>query len=117
MAKRLEELAYAATLDPADCFDEYGMALPIRAMPEHVRRAIAGYEVDPVSFVTRIRFIDKLAAIMDYSKLAGDIPVIDPRKQLPSTLPRYDLSKLTNEEWELYQRIRQKALVRPEEAG
>jgi hypothetical protein len=70
MANRLAELAYAIFLDPADCFDDFGRPLSIRVMPEHVRRAIAGYEVDPVSFVTKIKFVDKRGAIMDYSKLA-----------------------------------------------
>jgi hypothetical protein len=36
--------------------------------------AIAGYDVDPDTFVTKLKFVDKRGAIMDYSKLAGDIP-------------------------------------------
>lgn len=74
MAQRLKELSYAIVLDPAECFDEHGMPLLILQMPERARRAIAGYEEDPLSFVTKIKFVDKRGAIMDYSKLAGDIP-------------------------------------------
>ena len=109
MAKRLKELAYAAMLDPADCFDEYGMALSIHVMPERVRRAIAKYEVDPVSLVTKIRFVDKLGAIMAYSKLAGDIPkdVAPP----PARRSRYDLSKFSDEEFREYMRLRKKAMT------
>lgn len=110
MANRLAELAYAMFLDPADCFDEFGRPLSLRAMPEHVRRAIAVYEVDPVSLVTKIRFVDKLGAIMTYSKLAGDIP----REKGPLPAPRradYDLSKLTDEEWKEYMRLRKKTMV------
>ena len=94
MADRLTELAYAMFLDPADCFDDFGRPLSIRAMPEHVRRAIAGYEVDPVSFVTKVRFIDKRAAIVDYTKLVGDMPTVHPKPPEPSSsrLPWQHLS-------------------------
>lgn len=106
MADRLKELSYAAFLDPADCFDEHGQHIHLRAMPEHVRRAIAGYEVDPVSFVTKVKFVDKRGAIMDYSKLVGDIP--DSKKPEPPQLPsrRIDLSTLSKEEWEALTRGR-----------
>lgn len=110
MARRLKELECAIRLDPGDCFDKYGRPLSIREMPEHVRRAIAGYEVDPLSFVTKVKFVDKRGAIMDYSKLAGDIPSGETPPP-PPRQPQYDLSKLTKEEWEAYKRIRQKALV------
>jgi hypothetical protein len=91
LAERLKELSYAAFLDPADAFDDFGRPLSIRAMPEHVRRAIAGYEVDAVSFVTKVKFVDKRGAIMDYSKLMGPEPPQPPRRPV-------DLSKLTPEE-------------------
>lgn len=96
MADRLKELSYAMFLDPADCFDDFGRPLSIRAMPEHVRRAIAGYEVDPEKFVTKIKFVDKRGAIMDYSKLMGDIPN-GHLKPEPSH-GKYDWQSLTLEE-------------------
>jgi len=114
MANRLAELSYAIFLDPADCFDDFGRPLSIRVMPEHVRRAIAGYEVDPISFVTKIKFVDKRGAIMDYSKLAGDIP----REKSPVAPParsRFDFSKLTDAEWKEFVRIRKKAMIADEE--
>jgi hypothetical protein len=94
MADRLNELAYAMFLDPADCFDDFGRPISIRAMPEHVRRAIASYEVDPQKFVTKVRFIDKRVAIMDYSKLMGDIPIaaLKPPEQPSSRLHWKSLS-------------------------
>jgi hypothetical protein len=112
MADRLNELAYGMFLDPTDCFDDFGHLLSLRAMPEHVHRAIAAYEVDPVSFVTKINFVDKLGAIMNYSKLAGDIP----RGKGPMLPPRhsqFDLSKLTDEEFREHMRLRKKAMVGP----
>jgi hypothetical protein len=74
MEERLEELRCAARLDPQECFDELNHFKSIREMPEHVRRAIAGFEVDPVSFITKVKFVDKMGAIMNYTRLAGDIP-------------------------------------------
>ena len=83
LAQRLQELSYAAFLDPIHAFDEHGRPLSIREMPEHVRRAIASYEIDPEKFITNIRFVDKRWAIMDYSKLAGDIPDREERPESP----------------------------------
>lgn len=113
-AERLKELEYAAFLDPAECFDDHGRPLSIREMPEHARRAIAGYEVDPENSVTKLRFVEKRGAIMDYSKLSGDIP----RGEMPPPVKPspYDASKFTKEEWDEYKRLRQKALVGPAKA-
>lgn len=114
MTDRLNELTHAIFLDPADCFDDLGQFLPIRAMPEHVRRAIASYEVDPVSLATKIKFVDKLAAITQYSKLVGDIPKgKGPVTPLPRS--RFDLSKLTDEELKEHMRLRRKTLIEAEE--
>lgn len=116
MMERLTELRYAGRLDPADAFDEHGRPLSIREMPEHVRRAIAGYEVDSEKFVTKVKFVDKRGAIMDYSKLAGDIPSGESPPSLPN-YARYDPTKLTDAEWAEYQRIRRKALVTAEDSA
>ena len=74
LADRMKELSYAGRLDPADLVDEHNRPLPIREMPERARRALAGIEVDPDTFVTKLKFVDKRGATMDYSKLAGDMP-------------------------------------------
>lgn len=112
MADRLNELTYAMFLDPADCFDDFGRPLSLRAMPEHVRRAIASYEVDPISSVTKIKFVDKRGAIMEYSKLMGDIPR-EKGPMLPPRRSRFDLSKLTDEELKEHIRLRKKATIEP----
>jgi len=110
MQERLEVLQYAAKVDPADYFDDLNHFRPIREMPKHVRLAIAGFKVDPLSFVTEVKFVDRINAVRLYSQLAGDIPSgeVPPA---PPTQARYDPSKLTKEEWEAYKRIRNKALV------
>jgi hypothetical protein len=110
LARRLEELSYAAFLDPIHAFDEHARPLSIHDMPEHVRRAIASYEIDPEKFIRKIRLVDKRGAIMDYSKLAGDIPK-GGVPLMPPYQPRYDFSKLTSAEWEQYRALRRKTLV------
>ena len=98
--ERMKELEYAAFLDPAECFDEQGRPLSIREMPESARRAIPGYEVDPDKFVTKVKFVDKRGAIMDYSKLLGDLPDKKQPDPPPAPVKKRDLSKLTDEELE-----------------
>lgn len=44
--KVLAELALFAHSDPADCFDQTGVFLPIPKMPEHMRRAIKSFEIE-----------------------------------------------------------------------
>ena len=99
MAQRLKQLENAVLLNPKDCFDENGQPLSIRSMPDHVARAISGYEVDPEKFVTKVKFIDKRAAIMDYTKLVGDLPTKDERPaehhDVPGLVSMEQFSKLT----------------------
>lgn len=114
MEERLEELRCAARLNPADCFDELNHFKSIRDMPEHVQRAIAGFEVDPLSFVIKVKFIDKISAIMSYSKLAGDIPR-EKGPMVPQARRQFDLSKLTDDELKEHIRLRKKAMVASEE--
>lgn len=113
MERRLEELSHAATLDPLDAFDDLNHFRSIRDMPEHVRRCIAGFEIDPIGFVLKVKFMDKRAAIETYSKLAGDIPK---EKAAPPSQPRkaFDLSKLTDDELKEHMRLRKKAMVQIE---
>ena len=74
LQRRMEELAHMALLDPAELFDDMNHFKSIRDIPEHVRRCIQSFEVDPVSFVLKVKVHDKQTAIMNYSKLVGDIP-------------------------------------------
>lgn len=110
LQRRMQELSYAALLDPAEMFDELNHFRSIRELPEHMRRCIAGFKVDPVSFVTEVKFIDKRGAIMDYSKLAGDIPREKEAAHVVDK-PKYDLSKLTDEEFREHMRLRRKAMI------
>ncbi|MHB1098115.1 MAG: terminase small subunit [Burkholderiales bacterium] len=71
---RLKELRYAGQLDPLDLFDEHGQPKPMHEIPEHARRAIAGFEVDAEKFTTKFKMVDKRGAILDYTRLAGDMP-------------------------------------------
>ena len=62
--------------------------------------------------MTKIRFVDKRGAIMDYSKLAGDIPR-EKGSVLPPRRTQFDLSKLTDDELKEHMRLRKKAMVEP----
>ena len=110
MARRLEEVAYGALLDVGELYDENDQPLPIRSLPEHVRRSIAAVEVDAEKFTTKIKFVDKLAATKLYTKLLGDLPG-DKRPPPAPPAKQYDPLQLTKEEWAEYKRIRAKALV------
>jgi hypothetical protein len=74
LEERMAELRHAGQLDPIHLYDENGQPKRISDMPEHARRAIAGFEIDAEKFTTKIKLVDKRGAIMDYTKLAGDMP-------------------------------------------
>jgi phage terminase small subunit len=71
----LKELARIAFLDLAGAYDENGRLLPIKDMPEDVRRAIAGMKVyaerisggdgddDEIGETTEIKTVDKTKAL------------------------------------------------------
>ena len=111
MEHRLEVMEAAIDVDPADYFDEFNHFLPIRDMPKHVRMAIAGFKVDPLSFVTEVKFVDRINATRLYSQLAGDIPVSGKGAGGPPRRQSHDLGKLTDEELREFLRMRRKAAV------
>ncbi len=65
--------------------------------------------------MTKVKFVDKLAATALYTKLLGDMP--GDKRPPPAPPKQYDPLQLTKEEWETYKRIRAKALVGPVEGG
>lgn len=111
MEERLDVMEAAVRVDPAEYFDDLNHFLPIKQMPKHVRMAIAGFKVDPLSFVTEVKFVDRIQATRLYSQLAGDMP--KDKGPLPPSAPRrqFDLSKLTDEEFKEHLRLRKKATV------
>lgn len=74
LADRMKELRCAGDLDPIHLYDEHGQPKKMSDIPESARRAIAGFEVDAEKFTTKFKMVDKRGAIMDYTKLAGDMP-------------------------------------------
>lgn len=77
----LEEFGHLAFLDVGDAFDENGNLLPIRQMPEGVRRAIAGIEYEDISVgrgedkqvgrVAKVKFVDKKGALDSVARHLG----------------------------------------------
>jgi hypothetical protein len=72
-ARTIEELSYAALLDPGELYDAEGKLLPVHQMPTHVRRAIASIEYG--KFGLKIKLVSKEAAVgllMRYHGLLKD---------------------------------------------
>lgn len=78
----LAEYMLIATVDIADAYDESGNLLPIRKMPEQIRRAIAAVEVDElfdgygddrtqIGVTKKLKLIDKKGALDALAKNLG----------------------------------------------
>jgi len=78
----LEEFGHLAFLDVGDAFDENGNLLPIKQMPEGVRRAISGIEYEDVfsgrgeerectGRIAKVKFVDKKGALDSIAKHLG----------------------------------------------
>lgn len=87
----LLELSRLAYLDTAEAFDEIGQFLPIKEMPEHVRRAVSKVKVFEVfgassgaegedggkqlaGFTKEVEFAPKKAALDSLAKILGFAP-------------------------------------------
>ena len=55
-----------ASLDPADMFDEHGELLPVKAMPEHVRRNVESYEM--TKYGPKVKLQSRQAALDSLAK-------------------------------------------------
>ena len=60
----LRELAAIAHADPALLFDAAGAIIPIRQMPEQIRRAIQSVEFDKAGRLIKVRLAHKVPALM-----------------------------------------------------
>jgi len=72
----LEELAYIATLDPSDIFNDDWTPKPLSEVPEHARRAISAIKKKEASGATmeetvEVKLIDKNAALEKFMKYLG----------------------------------------------
>jgi phage terminase small subunit len=81
----LTELARIAFLDPAYAYDEIGQLIPIKEMPENVRRAISkvkifeqfsgrGEERELIGFIKEVEFAPKKSALDTLAKHLGLLP-------------------------------------------
>lgn len=76
------ELASIAHFDPGELYRPDGTLIPLRELPEHVRRAIAS--VEPASHGgVKIKFWDKLAALDKIGKHLGLLKGDDQQKVEP----------------------------------
>lgn len=64
----LEEYERVAFFDPSRMYTAEGRLLSVPQMPEDVRRAIAGVEVELEQFTTKVRLVSKEGALNSLSK-------------------------------------------------
>jgi phage terminase small subunit len=74
----LQELWRMGCVDPARFFDENGRLLPITALDEDTRRALAGFEVttigsgdDAPQYISKIRMVSKVDALRLAAMILG----------------------------------------------
>ena len=88
--------------------------------------SVAGFEIDElydgrgedrqkIGYVRKYKLLDRTPYLLMLGKYLNAFPVAKPTTQAPAPSPYYDPSKLTNEEWEEFKRIRLKVLVGPVE--
>lgn len=81
----LKELALLATVDPSEAYDNLGQLLPMREMPEHVRRAVSkvksfeqfngfGDDRELIGFTKEVEFSPKKGALDSLAKYLGLAP-------------------------------------------
>src|SRR3954465_62707 len=81
----LTELSRIAFLDPGRAYDEIGQLIPIKEMPEDVRRAVSkvkifeefkgrGYDRELIGFTKEVEFAPKKSALDTLAKHLGLVP-------------------------------------------
>jgi phage terminase small subunit len=78
----LTELFRLASVDPRGAFDETGGLLPIKDMPEDVRRAISGINFDDMGNIKSIKFWDKNSSL---DKLGKHLKLFTDRIELDAS--------------------------------
>lgn len=110
----LRELAAIAHADPAQLFDEAGKILPIKKMPEEIRRAIKSIKLAPDGSVVEVRLESKPAALALLGRYhhLWDQPLPPPPPDEPRVAGQSHVEAV-----ELIQRLTPQALQRPAITG
>lgn len=91
------ELARLAFVDATEACDKHGKLLPLRKMPEDVRRAIAGFEIDGTS--RKVKFWSKPEALGLLAKHHGLLREIIEVSDVTET------RDITDDEWAVLSRL------------
>lgn len=67
----LKERARLAFFDPRKMFDEHGQPLPVASLDDDTAACIAGYELDPEKFTTKVKLASKDASLTALEKHLG----------------------------------------------
>lgn len=115
----LKEISLVAFLDPLDLFAKNGTLLPLKKMPEHARRAIAGLDVEETftgtgkdrkwtGYLKKIKLVSKEGTLT----LAGrHLKMFTDKAEISGSLQvtQVDLSRLSDEEITTLQALLKKA--------
>jgi phage terminase small subunit len=123
---RVRKLAF---YDPRKLFDSHGNPIEIAELDEETALSIAGFEIvedftkvkkagggeDAVQtgYTKKFKLLDRTPYIIALGKVLGVFPDARRKEKDPyNGNPRYDLSKLTDDELKLFKALRDKAKVR-----
>jgi len=125
----VETVSALALYDARELFDVHGNPTEIPELSRFAAMSVAGFEIEElydgkgedrqkIGYVRKYKLLDRTPYLLMLGKYLNAFPD-NKRGVLVSPPPstQFDQSKLTNEEWETFKRIRLKALVGPVEGG
>ena len=125
LEKWVKTVTALAIYDPRKMFDKFGNPQEIPELGRVSALAVAGFEIEElydgkgenrqkIGYVRKVKLLDRTPYLLMLGKYLNAFPDKKATIQLPAPSSRYDVSKLTKEEWDEYKRIRAKALSEPE---
>ena len=126
LEKWVKTVTALALYDPRKMFDKFGNPLEIPELGRVSGLALAGFEIEElydgkgenrqkIGYARKVKLLDRTPYLLMLGKYLNAFPEKKNPVQLPAPSARYDVSRLTKEEWDEYKRIRAKALAAPED--
>lgn len=128
LEKWVKTVTALALYDPRKMFDKFGNPQEIPELGRVSGLALAGFEIEElydgkgenrqkIGYARKVKLLDRTPYLLMLGKYLNAFPEKKNPIQLPAPSARYDVSRLTKEEWDEYKRIRAKALTAPEDAA
>lgn len=126
LEKWVKTVTALALYDPRKMFDKFGNPLEIPELGRVSGLALAGFEIEElydgkgenrqkIGYARKVKLLDRTPYLLMLGKYLNAFPEKKNPIQLPAPSARYDVTRLTKEEWDEYKRIRAKALTEPED--